>query len=482
MAQIILGKANGQEVVLETKRMNRHGLIAGASGSGKTVTVKHLLEECSQLGIPSIVTDIKGDVSGLAKAGNLEKVASRIQELDLENFEAKAYPVEFIDANRELGIPFRFVLEDVDPLLLAKILGLNETQEGILTILYSIAHGEQLDLIDLEDLKAMLQYVLNNTKEFSMKYGLITSQSISSIQRKVLAFEKQGGQKLFGLPDFDVQDLLQTRDGKGLISILSCQNLFLKPTTYATLMWILLDRLFQSMSEVGDLEQPKLVVVIDEAHLLFQEASSSFLMKFEQMIKLIRSKGIGVYLCSQSPSDIPNEVLGQLSNRIQHTLRAYTPVEIKKLKGVADSFRANPDFDSEEVLQQLAIGEALVSCLQEDGIPAMVQRTLIYPIHSSLDGIAKESIQEKVHLSPWQEKYGSDLDPESANEKIAEILQAQQDEKQQLQEEKEREKEARRQPTDWQSRLMRKARNRTENELVNVAIRSAKKLLSGFFK
>lgn len=482
MSEILLGKANGQDVTLVLKRMNRHGLIAGASGSGKTVTVKHLLEECSAQGIPSIVTDIKGDVSGLAQAGNMEKVATRIQELGLTDFEAKAFPTEFIDANRQLGVPFRFMLEDVDPLLLAKILGLNETQEGILSILYAAAEGEDLDLIDLEDLKAMLHYALNNLKDFSEKYGLITSQSVSSIQRKVLAFEQQGGHMLFGLPSFDFNDFLRQRDGLGMISILSCQSLYLKPTTYATMMWMLMDRLYQSFPEVGDLEKPKLVVVIDEAHLLFQEASAAFLTKFEQMIKLIRSKGIGVYLCSQSPSDIPDEVLGQLSNRFQHTLRAYTPVEIKKLKMISDSFRANPEFDTEEVLSQLKIGEALVTTLQEDGTPSIVQKTLICPIHSSMDGIAKESIQEKVRFSSLMEKYGADLDPESANEKIESILAEQKAQEEELKLEKQREKEARREPQDWQSRLIKKAKRRTETELVNVAVRTARNILSGFFK
>ncbi|MCI6867131.1 MAG: DUF853 domain-containing protein, partial [Lachnospiraceae bacterium] len=369
--KILIGRSGEENVFIYPKMANRHGLIAGATGTGKTVTLKVLAESFSDCGVPVFLADAKGDLAGICQPGTMnEKIQNRLDGLQLTDFDFHGYPVSFWDIYGEKGMPLRTTISEMGPLLLSQIMDLNETQSDILTVVFKIADDQNLLLIDTKDLRSMLQYVGENAKDFSMEYGNISKQSLAAIIRSVVALEAEGGDLFFGEPALDIRDWLCTDcNGKGTISILDCQKLIQSPVMYATFMLWMISELFETLPEIGDCEKPKMVFFFDEAHMLFDHAPKALLSKVEQVVKLIRSKGVGIYFITQNPKDIPDGVLAQLGNKVQHALRAYTPAEQKAAKAAAQSFRENPDFDTYEVLTQLGIGEALISVLDEEGIP-----------------------------------------------------------------------------------------------------------------
>jgi len=405
-------------VYMKAKMVNRHGLVAGATGTGKTVSIKVLAEAFSDMGVPVFMADIKGDVSGLCKVGvPNSRVDERVQSMSIPNFAYGAYPVRFFDVYGRKGLPVRTTISDMGPVLMGRILGLNETQAGILQIIFKIADDDGLLLIDLKDLRAMVQYVGDNAKDFTTKYGNITTQSVGAIQRGLLTLSSGGGELFFGEPALDLQDWLAFDEkGRGFINILDCVTLFQNPLLYSTFLLWMLSALYEMMPEVGDLEKPKMVFFFDEAHLLFTDAPKTLLQKIEQVVRLIRSKGVGIYFITQSPSDIPDTVLSQLGNKIQHALRAYTPKDQKAVKAAAASFRANPEFSSETVLGELSTGEALISVLDEKGAPEIVQRAFMLPPRSFLGTAEPELINELTRNCPLYSKYGQAIDRESAYE------------------------------------------------------------------
>lgn len=486
--KILLGKANGKDILLDSAQLNRHGLIAGASGTGKTVSLKVIAEGLSDIGVPTVIADVKGDLSGMIAPGDFNKISDRVQEMGLTDFDCKSYPVTFFDVFKEKGHPIRVVLQEMGPLLLSRILDLSEAQEGVLAIVFQIAQDMELEIIDLKDLQAMLEYVGQHASEITLKYGNVTRQSVGTIQRKLLTLTQQNV-SFFSQPSLDIFDWMKTRDGKGVMNILECQTLFRYPQLYATFLFWMLDELFQQLPEVGDSEKPKMVFFFDEAHLLFKDAPKALLQQIEQTVKLIRSKGVGIFFITQSPTDIPNEVLAQLSNRIQHALRAYTPSEIKTVKLAADSFRANPNFDTAEAICNMKTGVALVSVLDSEGAPTVVEQTMICPPKSSMQMADDYAIRSVVEQSELYGKYEREYDPESAFEQLDDIQKAEIEQKQQeklrLQEEKLRMREEERQKRyrdQWATRLQRKATNRLESEMISFGLRSAKKLLKGFLK
>lgn len=431
--KILLGKAKEKEVYMLLHQMNRHGLIAGASGTGKTVTLKVIAESLSDAGVPTFIADVKGDLTGMITPGNLSCIQERLDSMSISGFETKSYPVRFFDVYKKNGLPMRAVMQEMDPVLLSRILDLSDAQEG---------------------------------------------------------------DKLFGMPGLNIQDLLQTENGNGVMNILECEKLFQHPLLYATFLLWLLDTLYQNLPEVGDLEQPKIVFFFDEAHLLFDHAPKALLDKVEQTVKLIRSKGVGVFFCTQSPSDIPDCVLAQLSNRIQHALRAYTTSEMKNVKLAAQAFRQNPELNTEEVITMMKTGHALVSVLDEDGAPTIVEETKILPPSSSMKASEVTAIFRTVNNDPLKSKYWDEIDPESAFEKVDEIKKEAEEEKNRLEEEKKiakieeaRAKEAARleareekQRANQSKRIAKKIQNKAENELINLGVRSAKKFLKSFMK
>jgi uncharacterized protein len=380
---------------------NRHGLIAGATGTGKTVSLRVIAETFSRIGVPVFMADVKGDLSGIARAGEENpKISERLEKLELKDFEFAAYPVVFWDLYGEQGHPVRTTISDMGPLLLARLLNLNETQSGVLNLVFKIADDNGMLLLDLKDLRSMLQYVGDNATKFKTQYGNVSAASIGAIQRGLLALEGQGGDRFFGEPALALEDIIQTdNSGRGVINILTAEKLINSPKLYATFLLWLLAELFEQLPEVGDPEKPKLVFFFDEAHLLFNDAPAVLLEKIEQVIRLIRSKGIGVYFVTQNPLDVPDVVLGQLGHRVQHALRAFTPRDQKAVKAAAQTFRQNPAIDVESAITELGVGEALVSLLDEKGRPNIVDRSLIYPPQSQLpplpaaqrDGIVKQS-------------------------------------------------------------------------------------------
>ena len=418
---VYAANAQGKKVYLLPQMANRHGLITGATGTGKTVTMKVLAESFSDMGVPVFLADVKGDVSGLSEPGvDSEGMQKRIQRFDLTScWSYRPFPVAFWDIFGEKGIPIRIKVSDMGPLMFSRLLGLTEVQTGILHIVYRVADDNGLELIDLKDLRAMLTYVNDNRASLVTTYGNVTPQSIGAIQRSLLRLEDEGGDIFFGEPSISIQDLLRVdEDGRGVLNILDSTKLIRSPLIYSTFLIWLVSELFERLPEVGDPEKPKAVVFFDEAHLLFQNAPRAFLEKITQLVKLIRSKGVGIYFVSQSPSDIPNDVLAQLSNRIQHGLRAYTPTEMKAVKAAANSFRPNPNLDSEKEILSLGTGEALVSLLDEKGIPAMVERANILP-PQSLMGIAQEETRERILDSdPLFASYKEAVDNYSAYEKL----------------------------------------------------------------
>ena len=399
---------------------NRHGLIAGATGTGKTVTLRVIAESFSRIGVPVFMADVKGDLSGIARAGEENpKISERLAKLELKDFEFAAYPTAFWDLYGEQGHPVRTTISDMGPLLLARLLNLNETQSGVLNLVFKIADDNGMLLLDLKDLRSMLQYVGDNAAKFKTQYGNVSSASIGAIQRGLLALEGQGGDHFFGEPALDLDDIIQTDiSGRGMINILSAEKLINSPKLYATFLLWLLAELFEQLPEVGDPEKPKLVFFFDEAHLLFNDAPAVLLEKIEQVIRLIRSKGIGVYFVTQNPLDVPDVVLGQLGHRVQHALRAFTPRDQKAVKAAAQTFRQNPAIDVESVITEVGVGEALVSFLDEKGRPNVVDRALIYPPQSQLPPLSAAQRDGIVKQSTIYGHYEKLVDRESAYEML----------------------------------------------------------------
>ena len=411
--------ATGSErVYLNPAMANRHGLIAGATGTGKTVTLKVAAESFSDLGVPVFIADIKGDVSGMCVEGvETKHIRRSIDSMGIEGFAYKSYPVRFFDVYGKLGHPVRTTISDMGPELLSRLLGLNETQSGILRIVFRIADEEGLLLLDLKDLRSMVQHVGDNAKDYKLRYGNVAPQSIGAIQRALLTLEDEGGDVFFGEPALDISDWFDwDEDGRGVMNILECQELFQHPLLYGTFLLWMLSELYELLPEAGDLDKPKIAFFFDEAHLLFKDAPKALLDKVEQVVRLIRSKGVSVWFITQNPADIPESVLGQIGSRVQHALRAYTPNEQKALRYAARSFRVNPEFDTESVLQELAVGEALVSVLDAKGVPTVVQRAGILPPQSSMAAAPESAIRAVLEASPLKEKYTEVVDRESAYE------------------------------------------------------------------
>jgi DNA helicase HerA-like ATPase len=420
MAEPILVAQSKGPVFLLPKMANRHGLIAGATGTGKTVTLQALAENFSDRGVPVFMADVKGDLAGLSQpGGNNPKILERARELKIDDFKGEAYPAVFWDVFGEQGHPVRATVSEMGPLLLGRFLELNETQEGVLNMVFKIADENGLLLLDLKDLRAMLQYVADNADQFKTQYGNISAASAGAIQRSLLALESQGADKFFGEPALNLDDLIQTQGGKGVINVLAADKLMQKsPKVYATFLLWMLSELFENLPEIGDPEKPKLVFFFDEAHLLFTDISPVVQQKIEQMVRLIRSKGVGVYFVSQNPLDIPDVVLGQLGNRVQHALRAFTPRDQKAVKAAAETFRQNPKLKVETVITQLPVGEALLSMLDENGTPQVVERAKIVPPRSQVGAITAEQRKEIIASSIIAGHYEKAIDRESAYEKL----------------------------------------------------------------
>ena len=436
------------KLCIKSKYANRHGLIAGATGTGKTVTLKVMAESFSDAGVPVFLSDIKGDLSGMCKPGEeKESITKRVSELGMrEDFSFKAYPTVFWDIFGKKGLPLRTTISEFGPMLLAKLLDLNQIQTDILNIIFKIADDEGLLLIDLKDLKSMLNYVSENAADYKAEYGNIAPQSVNAIMRGLVALGDKGGDVFFGEPALDINDWFVTKDGKGMINVLDATTIINDPGIYATFMLWMLAELFEIMPEVGDLDKPKMVFFFDEAHLLFKDTPKALLQKIEQVVKLIRSKGIGVYFITQNPSDIPDEVLAQLGNKVQHALRAYTPAEQKGIKAAAQSYRANPDFDTAEIITNLGIGEAVVSFIEDDGAPAMVRKAKVLPPQSYLGAIDDMMRAAVISMSDLANKYKDMVDRDSAYEFLqrlqVEISQKQEEERQAEIARKEAEKQA----------------------------------------
>lgn len=450
---IWIASCGEERLKIVPKMANRHGLIAGATGTGKTVTLKVLAESFSDAGVPVFLADVKGDLAGMCEPGvDSEDMQARTAAFGLEafGFQYHAYPVCFWDIYGEKGLPLRTTISEMGPVLLARLMDLNNTQSDILTIVFRIADDEDLLLLDTKDLRAMLNYVGENSREYSARYGNLPRQSINAILRNLVALEEQGGDQFFGEPALDIHDWFRM-DGnsRGIINILHSESLISNPMMYSTFMLWMLSELFEVMPEAGDCAKPKMVFFFDEAHLLFKGAPKALLSKIEQVVKLIRSKGIGVYFITQSPGDIPDEVLGQLGNKIQHALHAYTPADQRAVKAAADSFRVNPEFDTRKVLTQLGIGEALVSFLEEDGVPSVVKRARILPPQSKMGPIGEGRRLAEIEGTPLHTRYGTMIDRDSAYEffqrKMAadeEAAQKAKEEAQRLKEEEKARKEA----------------------------------------
>lgn len=419
---ILVGANENTEVYLLSKLANRHGLIAGATGTGKTVTLKTLAEAFSDMGVPVFLADMKGDVSGLSKVGEpSSKTTERMEKYNLadKGFVFKSYPVEFWDLYGEKGLPIRVTISEMGPQLLSKILNLSEAQEGVLNIVFRVADDENLLLIDIKDLKSMINHVSDNAELYENQYGAVAKKSATTLLRSLLTLEEQGGDLFFGEPALELSDFMQCNDeGKGVINILDSVKLSTAPELYSTFLLWMISELYETMPEVGDLDKPKFVFFFDEAHLLFDDMSPAFQKKVEQIVRLIRSKGIGLYFISQSPSDIPDTVLAQLGNRVQHALHAYTPKEQKAVKTAAETFRPNPEFDTKEVISNLGTGEALVSVLEEKGAPGIVQQVDILPPQSYIGAIEDNYRAELMSISPLRSKYRDAVDRESAYEML----------------------------------------------------------------
>ena len=439
--KLVIGKNGDKELCILPKMANRHGIITGASGSGKTTTVKVMAESFSSAGIPVFYVDVKGDLASICKQGEAnENVDKRVVSLKLDDFNYEAFPVTFFDVFKKMGHPIRTTIESIGPRLLSIMLELSDAQEGVLAIVFQIAKDENMPLVDLGDLKSLLLYVGDNKDKYLTKYGNITTQTVGSIQRNILILEQEGGVDFFGKPELQLFDLLQfDYNGKGFINVLDAQELFKKPTLYAVFLVWMLNNLYNNLPEVGDLERPKLALFLDEAHLIFSEMSPSVTKQIIQVVKLIRSKGVGVYFISQSPSDVPDEILAQLGNKVQHVLRSYTPSDEKAIKAAANSFRTNPKFKTEEAIKELATGEALISFLDEKGEPAIVERAWILPPQSYMGTISDELRDSLIKSSRIYGKYETEENVISATEKVDEENARIEEEKKKLEEEKQEE-------------------------------------------
>jgi len=417
-APLLLAKNASHTLMLLPQMANRHGLITGATGTGKTVTLQTLAEAFSRIGVPVFLSDIKGDLSGLGKVGGGNaKVAARVEQLQLENFEYHAAPVTFWDVFGKSGHPLRATISDLGPLLLGRMLNLNDTQQGVLTLVFKIADDNGLLLLDLKDLRAMVQHVGENAREYTTEYGNISTASIGAIQRGLLQIETQGGDQLFGEPMLNIDDLMQTdAEGHGMINILAADALMQSPKVYSTLLLWLLSELFEHLPETGDADKPRLVFFFDEAHLLFNDAPAALLDKIEQVVRLIRSKGVGVYFVTQNPADVPDKVLSQLGNRVQHALRAFSPRDQKAVRAAAETMRDNPALDEQSVITELGVGEALVSCLDEKGRPGIVERAFIVPPQSQIGPLTAAKRQTLMQQSLLAGHYEAAVDRESAYE------------------------------------------------------------------
>ena len=411
------------------KMANRHGLIAGATGTGKTVTLQVMAESFCQAGVPCFMADMKGDLSGISQVGKMSGfIEKRLPEFGIENPEFQSCPVRFFDVYGEQGHPMRATVSQMGPQLLSRLLGLNETQDGVLNIVFRVADERGLLILDLKDLRSMLDYVSQHAKEYTSQYGNVSTASVGAIQRALLQLEAQGADKFFGEPSFDIYDLLQTEGSKGIMNVLAADKLMMQPKLYSTFLLWLLSELYSTLPEVGDLPLPKLVFFFDEAHMLFNDTSKALLDKIEQVIRLIRSKGVGIYFITQSPTDIPESILGQLGNRVQHALRAYTPKDQKAVKTAADTFRSNPAFKTDEAIMNLETGEALVSFLDEKGAPSMVERAkILFPL-SQIGAITEGQRLDIIKQSRIYGKYDQMVDRESAYEMLIKEAESDEDE------------------------------------------------------
>ena len=503
---VLIGKNSKEELFITPSMANRHGLITGASGSGKTITLKVMAESFSSMGVPVFLADIKGDLSGTCMPGESnEKIQERLTSIGIENFDFKGFPVVFWDVFAKSGHPIRTTLQEIGSTILSRMLGLNETQEGVLAIVFKIAKEQGYEIIDLKDLRLILQYVAENSKDYTIKYGNVAAQTIGTIQRNLIMLEEQGGDYFFGEPAIDINDFIKLNEtGLGNINILHSVELYKKPNLYACFLLWLLSSLNDKLPEVGDLDKPKMIFFFDEAHLLFNELPSFMLTQVVQIVKLIRSKGIGLYFISQSPNDIPAEILAQLGNKVQHNLRAYTPAEQKAIKAISDSFRANPEFDTKEAILSLGTGEALISFLNEKGEPNIVQKATILPPQSMMGAIDDSIRLMVISKSPIHGKYDTAVDRESAFEILSaqmeekerqkeEELALKEEEKAKKEEEKAKKEEERRLKQEekekekayknsFQYKLGKAAEKTTNSALNTIGRKAANELFKSFFK
>lgn len=494
MSSIFIGGGGdnyGEPQSILLNRANRHGLIAGATGTGKTVTLQILAQGFAKAGVPVFCADVKGDLSGLARAGSEShklhgKFLERAEKIGLGAYPYEATPAIFWDVFGKKGHPVRTTISEMGPLLLSRLMDLNETQEGVLTIAFEVADDQGLLLLDLKDLRKMLVFVNDNREDISSEYGNVSPASIGAIQRRLLVLEREGAEAFFGEPALELKDFMRTdMTGQGIVNVLDATTLINAPRLYSTMLLWLLSELFEHLPEVGDPDKPKLVFFFDEAHLLFNDAPKALLEKIEQVVRLIRSKGVGVFFVTQNPRDVPDSVLGQLGNRIQHALRAYTPAERRAVKSAADSFRPNPKIDAEQVITELGVGEALVSTLDEKGAPGIVQQTLIRPPASRLGPITMAERKQTMEASPVAEKYAEEIDRESAYEILeareeqaekeeVEAERLEQEEKERIAREKKAEKEASRRYSTGRTRRRSSGRRRQSyaEKAGNQAIRT----------
>ena len=421
--QLYVAHSSNGPIHLVGKMCNRHGLIAGATGTGKTVTLQVLAESFSQAGVPCFMADMKGDLSGISQTGQMSSfIQKRCAEFGIDNPQFQPCPVRFWDVFGEQGYPMRTTVSAMGPQLLSRLLGLNETQTGVLNIVFRIADDNNLLLIDIKDLRLMLDFCGKNASKLTTEYGIMTSASIGAIQRAIMQLESEGAEEFFGEPAFNIEDLLDTQDGRGVMNVLAADKLMLKPKLYSTFLLWLITELYARLPEVGDLDYPKLVFFFDEAHMLFEDTPKALVDKIEQVIRLIRSKGVGIYFVTQSPNDIPQDILGQLGNRVQHALRAYTPKDQKAVRTAAETFRANPDFNTADVIMELATGEALVSFLDAKGAPTMVERArILFPL-SQIGAITAGQRLDILNAAPdYIKEYKNYFDRESAYEVLSEV-------------------------------------------------------------
>ena len=462
MDKILIGKGKSENCILLNK-VNRHGLISGATGTGKTVTLKVLTEGLSDAGVPTILADVKGDLANISKSGDMnDKLQDRLYELGISDFEFKNYPVSMWDVYGERGIPLRVTVSEMGPLMLSKILDLNDTQMGVLNIIFKVADSEGLLLIDLKDLKQVINYVNDNKDEISKNYGNVASQSLSAISRKLLFIEDAGGDLFFGEPAIDINDLVRTdSSGKGLVNILNASKLISNPLLYSMLLLYLLSEIYENFPEVGDLDKPKLVFFFDEAHLLFNNTPNILKDKIIQVVRLVRSKGVGVFFITQNPLDVPEEVSSQLSNRIVHQLRAYSPKELKAINAVANTFRQDDSMNLKEEIINLRTGEAIVSFADESGAPTLADKALILPPHSSFATLSDSEYRNLVESSNIYSKYKNSIDRESAYEVLLKRIENEkiQEEREKLEEEKRKEMENREKELEKERKSSRKQKS-----------------------